>query len=339
MRNLSLALLLITSLLLGQYRDIPDVVTKVATAAGSFLKLETSARAIGMGGANVASGRGVSGIPYNPSSIGFIQKSEAYFSQVNYLAGIKHGVLTYGTRIGPSDFIGFHLFYLDSGPMKVTTELFPDGTGEDFHVISMAVRATYARSLTDRLKIGGSINYVRDKIAETGMQTVSYDIGSNFNTGIYGTILGMSITNFGPDVEYAGEDLGVQVPDTIDVEGSLERITTKFPLPLIFRLGIENELLGPSSAFKKSDKHRLILSMDGIKPSDYIVYGSMGMEYGWENLAFIRAGTHINHDTAGLSAGVGVNLRLGRMALRVDYAYVNYNVLKQTNQIAIGLEF
>ena len=164
-------------------------------------------------------------------------------------------------------------------------------------------------------------------------------IGSNFNTGIYGTILGMSITNFGPEVDYAGEDLGVQVPDTIDVEGSLERITTKFPLPLIFRLGIENELLGPNSTFKKSDKHRLILSMDGIKPSDYIVYGSVGMEYGWQNLAFIRAGTHINHDAAGLSAGVGLNLRLGRMALRVDYAYVDYDVLKQTNQIAIGLEF
>ena len=107
MKNLSIVLLLITSFVLGQYRDIPDVVTKVATAAGSFLKLETSARAIGMGGASVASGRGVSGIPYNPSSIGFIQKSEAYFSQVNYLAGIKHGVFTYGTRLSPSDFVGF----------------------------------------------------------------------------------------------------------------------------------------------------------------------------------------------------------------------------------------
>ena len=90
--------------------------------------------------------------------------------------------------------------------------------------------ATYARSLTDRLKVGGSINYVRDRIAETDMQTVSYDIGSNFDTGIYGTILGMSITNFGPDVQYKGEDLSVQVADTIDVDGSLQRITDKFPL-------------------------------------------------------------------------------------------------------------
>ena len=106
--------------LLGQYRDIPDVVTKVATSAGGFLKLETSARAIGMGGSFVASGRGVSGIPYNPSSIAYIEKSEAYFSQVSYLAGITHGVLTYGTRIGPSNFAGLHLFYLDSGPMAVS---------------------------------------------------------------------------------------------------------------------------------------------------------------------------------------------------------------------------
>ena len=91
--------------------------------------------------------------------------------------------------------------------MSVTTELYPDGTGENFNVFSIAARATYARSLTDRLKVGLSINYIRDKIAETEMQTVSYDIGSNFQTGIYGTNLGMSITNFGPEVQYTGEDL------------------------------------------------------------------------------------------------------------------------------------
>tara|TARA_Y100001970_G_scaffold234252_1_gene292465 strand:+ start:87 stop:1103 length:1017 start_codon:yes stop_codon:yes gene_type:complete len=331
--------LVFPALILGQYRDIPDVVTKVATAAGAFLKLETSARAIGMGGSHVASGRGVSGIPYNPASIGFIEKSEVYFSQVNYLAGITHGVITYGTRLSPGDFLGLHLFYLDSGPMEVTTELFPDGTGEDFKVLSLSARATYARNLTDRLKLGATINYVRDRIAETGMQTVSYDIGSNFQTGIYGTILGMSITNFGPEVKYTGEDLSVPVADTIDVDGSLQRITDDFPLPLTFRLGIENELLGPTSSFAKNEVHKLIISMDGIKPSDYIVYGSAGLEYAWKNIAFIRGGTHFGHDTAGMSAGVGLNIRLGTMALSVDYAFVDYDILKHTNQIAIGLEF
>ena len=59
--------------LYGQYRDIPEVVTKVATSTANWLKLETSARAIGMGGAHVASGRGIAGIPYNPASIAYIE--------------------------------------------------------------------------------------------------------------------------------------------------------------------------------------------------------------------------------------------------------------------------
>ncbi|MBT3847782.1 MAG: hypothetical protein HOK12_02725, partial [Candidatus Marinimicrobia bacterium] len=44
-------------------------------------------------------------------------------------------------------------------------------------------------------------------------------------------------------------------------------------------------------------------------------------------------------DTAGLSAGLGLNVRLGKMALSVDFAFVDYDVLKNTNQLAIGLEF
>ena len=31
------------------------------------------------------------------------------------------------------------------------------------------------------------------------MQSFALDIGSNFNTGIYGFVLGMSVTNLGPE--------------------------------------------------------------------------------------------------------------------------------------------
>ena len=123
-RFLILSLLFI-SVSFGQFRDIPEVVTKVATSTANWLKLETSARAIAMGGAHVASGRGISGIPYNPASIAFIESSEAHFSMVNYIAGIQHGVLSYGRKMGPSDYVGLHLFYLDSGPMAVTNEYYP----------------------------------------------------------------------------------------------------------------------------------------------------------------------------------------------------------------------
>jgi len=339
MKRLFIIFLFFFSAIYGQYRDSPEVVTKVATSAANWLKIETSARAIGMGGAHVASGRGLSGIPYNPASVAFIEQSEVHFSMVNYLAGIKHGVLSYGRKMGPSDFIGLHLFYLDSGPMAVTNEFYPDGTGENFRVMSTAFRATYARRLTDRLKVGGSLNYIRDIIYEADMQAVAFDIGSNFDTGIYGAILGMSITNFGPEVQYHGESLHIPVPDTTIVDELLSKITTTFPLPLVFRLGVENEVVGPNSEFVKNDMHSLKVSVDGIKPNDYTVYGTMGLEYSWQKLAFARMGTHLGHDTAGLSFGAGLRLRLGKMMAVVDYAFADYDMLKVTHQVSLGLEF
>ena len=71
--RLYIIFLLFASSLFGQYRDIPDVVTKVATSAANWLKIESGARGIGMGGSQVASGIGVSAIPYNPSSISYLR--------------------------------------------------------------------------------------------------------------------------------------------------------------------------------------------------------------------------------------------------------------------------
>ena len=330
---------LLTGILFSQGGDIPEVVTKVATAAGNWLKIETSARAIGMGGAYVAAGEGINGIPYNPASIAYIKNSEGYYSRSNYLAGITHNVMSYGVRFGSSDYFGVHLFYLDSGLMPVTNEWYPDGTGEEFNVLSMAFRMTYGRRMTDRLKLGFSLNYIRDQIYTTSMQTLAFDVGSNFDTGIYGFKLGMSVTNFGPEVRYHGEGLDVSVPGELNADSTLQKVTKPFPLPLTFRLGVKNDIMGPNGTFIKNQAHRLTVSMDGVNPSDYTVYGSIGVEYGWLDFAFIRAGTHIGHDTAGLSAGGGIKLKARGMGVSVDYAYVDYGLLKLTHQAGLSLEF
>ena len=96
--------------LLFSNQQIPDVVTKVGTCAGNWLKLETGTRAIGMGGAHVAAGDGIYAAPYNPASIGFVEGSDAFFSTTNYVADIKHSVFGYATKQGEANFIGFHMF-------------------------------------------------------------------------------------------------------------------------------------------------------------------------------------------------------------------------------------
>ena len=52
-------------------------------------------------------------------------------------------------------------------------------------------------------------------------------------------------------------------------------------------------------------------------------------------MASVRMGTHLGHDTAGMSFGFGLDYN--RIVL--DYAFVNYDVLDVTHQFGIGLGF
>ena len=323
-----LLFILIVGIGYSQYRDIPDVVTKVATTAGNWLKLETGARGVGMAGAMVAAGTGVSAITYNPASIGFVKGSELYYSKTNYLAGISHSSMAYGTQVTPTDFIALHLFSFNSGKMDVTNAFFPDGTGEEFDVTGLSLRGTYAKILTDRLKFGVSIKYIRETIYTTAMQTFAIDLGSNFDTGIYGIILGMSVTNFGPEVQFSGEGLEQQVADTLSVDGTLSKLTDEFPIPMSFRLGIKKDVFNNSI-------HKLTVAMDGVNPVDYVVTGNIGLEYSWLETAYIRGGTHLNHDTASFTMGAGI--KIGNIF--VDYAYANYGILENTNQFGLRFGF
>ena len=328
--NIVFLIVLLPSILLCQDPpDPPDAVTKVATSAANWLKIESGTRGIAMGGSQVASGRGLSGSYFNPASIAFIKDSEVYFSKSNYLAGITHNTLGYGKKLTPTDYFGLHLFYLDSGEMDITTVPSPDGTGEKFNVLDLSLRMIYGKQLTDRLRIGGSIKYILEQIYTVQMQSFVFDLGSNFETGIYGLMLGMSVSNFGPDVQFQGD--GLITEEDAAASGFDQKITEEFSVPLVFRLGVQKDIFGTD----EGSTSRFTLSADAINPIDYTVYGGVGAEYTWRNMAFVRGGTHLFHDTAGFSVGGGIKWSI----FMVDYAYVNYGILEETHQFGISLEF
>ena len=339
MRNFKIYYIILLSFTLsfsyGQEDSSPDVVTKVATCAANWLKLETGTRAIGMGGAYTAAANDISGIPYNPASVAFINNQSAFLSQTQYVADITYSVMGYAQNLTGEDFVGVHIFSLDSGSMPVTTEDEPDGTGQDFKVTGVCIRGTYARRVTDRLRIGVTGKYIREDILTSYMQSFAFDLGSNFNTGLYGFVLGMSVTNLGPEVKYGGKGLEVELED-----GQIySQITEEFPLPMTFRLGLVNEVMGPESEFIKSDNHKLLLAVDGINSRDYTVQSVMGLEYGWKDMAYLRLGSRLNHDTASWSFGGGFDIDTDSFNIGLNYAYVNYNILDFTHQFGLNFEF
>tara|TARA_B100000809_G_scaffold263180_1_gene315815 strand:+ start:268 stop:1296 length:1029 start_codon:yes stop_codon:yes gene_type:complete len=342
MKRLNLYYLFIFSFLslsFSQEESSPDIVTKVATCAANWLKLETGTRAIGMGGAYTAVGNGISGVPYNPASIAFIENQQVFLSQTQYVADITYNVLGYGRNLSGTDFVGLHIFALDSGAMDRTTEDEPDGTGEQFKVTGICIRGTYARRITDRLRIGFTGKFIREDIYTAYMQTFAFDIGSNFNTGIYGFVLGMSVTNLGPEAKYGGEGLEIELTEEWTQNGNLSKITEPFPLPMTFRLGFMNEIIGPDSEFIKNRNHRLLVAMDGINSRDFTLYGTVGVEYSWKDIAYVRFGNRLGHDTAKWSVGGGFNIDTGSLSVGLDYAYVNYSILNFTHQFGLNFGF
>ena len=318
-------------------QDNVDIVTKVATSAANWLKLETGTRAIGMSGAYTAAGNDVSGIPYNPASVSFIKGQEGFLSTTQYVAGITYNVLGYATNMSGVDYAGIHLFFLDSGSMDVTNEFYPDGTGETFSMTGLCVRGTYARRVTNRLRIGFTGKYIRESIYTTFMESFALDIGSHFDTGLWGFKLGMSISNLGPEVQFEGDGLQFEWDST--PSNVCNKITESFRLPLTFRLGFSNEIMGPGSKFIDSKNHKLVLAFDAINPIDYTLYYTMGMEYALRDMFFIRAGTHLDHDTADLSLGAGIEFNIRDYIFGMDYAFVSYGILDYTHQFGLNFEF
>ncbi len=321
--------------------DVPEDISKVGTNAAQFLKLEVGAKATALGGAYVAGVNDLTALYWNPAGLAKINQQSVYGTYTSLYAGIQHGYVAYGMQIGRSDYFGVHVTYLNSGEMEVTTLEFPEGTGEFFSVSDLAVGVSYARKLTDRLSVGGTAKFINETIWRETASTFGFDIGSQFDTGILGIKLGMAITNFSTKFKFDGPDLNIDVDTDPNYEGNPDteaRLNTQeWSLPLVFRMGILVDILGPNSEIIKNPNHRISFSFDANDPLDHYLRFNTGLEYVYNELLAFRMGYHLNYDETTFSAGIGLNLDINSMPLNIDYAIVNYGTLGFINQVSIQL--
>ena len=96
------------------------------------------------------------------------------------------------------------LLHLDYGTMDVTTEYYPEGTGEKFSASSYAFAISYARNITEDFFVGANIKYIREEIFNSSADGIAFDVGTIFNTPFYGIKFSSIITNFGPKLQITG---------------------------------------------------------------------------------------------------------------------------------------
>ena len=310
--------------------------SRTGTAAAQFLQLGVSARATGMGETFVALVDDASGAFYNPGVLALIENRQAFFNHTNLPAGLAH---YFGSFILPTNSMGtFALSFiaLTTGDIPVTVA-FQGPTGENFSATEIAIGLTYSKSLTDRFAIGGTAKFIAQDLAGFDSRTVAFDIGTIYFAGYRHARLGMSISNFGPDITFGSEsDVGFE--------------SQSFPMPLTFRFGVAVDLM-------YSDDSKLWLTGQLNQPNDNLRYQSIGLEYGYHDLIFLRTGFKIDEENndildddgnkiedgsgfaESLSFGAGINLDVSGVNGRFDVSWTKMKNFDDLVRFSVLLGF
>jgi len=310
--------------------------SKVGTSAGNFLQIGVGARGIALGDAATTSCRDISGIYWNPALMAEIPNSQVYFNHTNWVAEID---LNYGSAMlnfGNLGNFAVSFYALNTDQIEVTTEEYPNGTGDLFTVQDMMIGLSYGRSLTDRFNIGGTFKIVRSTIWNTAASAIAVDVGLTYRTPFNPVKLGMSLCNFGSEMRMLGTDTAVRFDPDLRVGGNNDGIvadqrTRSWDLPILFRFGLAYDIIHTGS-------QQFLIAGDVLYPSSNENYVNMGVEYGLKNSFFLRAGYRqlfLADREGGLTFGAGLKL----LNIQIDYAYSDRGKLNAVQFFSLGVGF
>ena len=306
---------------------------RAGTAAAELL-IPVGARDMAMSGATIATSAGLGALHWNPAGLARGDaKPQLLFSTMSYLAGIRvnyAAVSGHSTRLGT---VAFSLKALDFGSIPITTSSQPDGTGATFSPTFLTTGLTWARPLSPRILLGGTLHYVSNRIERVSANAVSVNAGLQYSDlgDVAGLDLGVVIKHIGSRLRYDGSALlrpgsldGLRRPTSVyKIEASSADLPSTFEIGLGYHYHpvpsgqAEFAIVFEHHNFAH-DRWKLggeYLYRDFFAARGGFDYADNGADSGADDGA---ANAHIY----GTSFGFGLQLDLGGLEdLQLDYAY------------------
>ncbi len=318
-------------------------VTKTGTTSAKFLSVGIGARANAMGGAFTSVVNDASALYWNPAGAADLNKYEAMFTYTSLFKDLDINLNFFALVIPTEDWgnFGISVTALDYGDMDVTTEDFPEGTGEKFSAASYAFGLSYARNITEWFAAGITVKYITEGIFNSSANGVAFDVGTIFKTPFFGIKFASIISNYGSKMQMTGEDLLIRHDADPTRQGNNETVdayykTDYFELPLRLQIGLSKD-------FQFFNGQRLTIAVDAAHPSDNSEYVNIGGELSlFDDLISLRGGykaLFLENNQEGLTLGAGLNYVLGVFAVGFDYSYQEFKFLSYTHSFGVSFNF
>ncbi len=280
------------------------------TSGAQFLKLGVGARALGMGEAYSAVADDGTAMYWNPGAILNTKGASISLMQASLFGDINYQFLGYSTPVGNNSAFGAGLQRLTAGTIKETDSSGIE-TGASSSPSDIAGALGYAHK-AGGWSIGVAAKYISSKISGSATAFAA-DFG----------LLSPKLLDDKFHISLVAQNIGSKIK--FDTAGD--------SLPLNIKLG---------SALNFSNK--FIAALDLNFPNDNAPYAAAGCEYRinpegrWQFAGRAGYNTRASGDIKGLS---GFSLGLGVVISQVsmDYAFIPYGDLGNTQRISLGISF
>ncbi len=294
---------------------------RAGISTAQFLKIGVGGRATAMGDAFIAIADDASALYWNPAGLVNTTQNQVFFSHNKWVADIDHEFAGATYRLSHGDVIGVSVTALHMDDMEVRNEM-NMSTGQYFSYGDLAVALTYSRKLTEQFSAGITVRYIDETLDMLHMRGFMIDLGTLYWTGLGTSRFAVTISNFGNELSPDGEVTLVSKEKKSNWQS--------FSPPTMFRIGFAFE---PYT----DDIHRVTSTFQLNHPNDNSENISLGTEYAWREIFFVRGGYKINVDEQDFTFGAGVKIPAGIADVTLDYAYNKFELLGSAHRFSILL--
>ncbi|HYE95502.1 MAG TPA: PorV/PorQ family protein [Rubricoccaceae bacterium] len=314
---------------------------RAGTAAMEELLVPVTARTVALGTSltsGLANLSGVEAVQSNPAALMTNNGTSALFSRTEYWADIGVNYFGVAQRFGANN-VAISLTSWDYGEILRTDEQNPENDPNvTWEASTLVIGATFARQFTDRISAGATLKALNRSLDDANSNGLAFDAGMTYVVGESGLRFGVSLQNFGPEMDFSGSGLAVPIPGEGpegegEQAGEIDDLPAELPSLLSFGAAYTRPMAGSLSLTGMASYRSNAYDLDQY---------TAGVEVGYANLFYVRGGVNVTSDTEQhaweiWNVGAGLNFNLAGTNLLVDYAFRPSSVFDGVHMFTVGV--